>query len=274
MWTIDYRFVAIVLYGFLPLAILSSPLAESKVNLPLGIPRIVDTNGSILSIDYRFTTPEYQKAALNAVINEANHVALELNLHEQLPITQSNIVSNFISPFGYAYMKNRIGNVTTSNYTYYVSEGNKFSFLESTHIEEKCLAYQSQYTWPLSELDTNLAYELAAQSLMAVSMDINGLNRDFDLAVVPDNTYVHSPKDKFVPIYHVLWKPKDFQQMGGAEVTVFTPTRTLLEMRVEEPQYIKREPLVISNLSELFPGTAQITTNLPGVIHLSAPGSY
>lgn len=75
-----------------------------------------------------FTTPAYRKEALRLVIEEANRVAQELNLPENLPITESNLVEVFISPP--SMVRLGFGNITTSNYTYYATVGDKFSYLE------------------------------------------------------------------------------------------------------------------------------------------------
>ena len=73
-----------------------------------------------------FTTKAYRDEAFRLVLQEANRVATELRLPEKLPITETDLVTRFISSFGYAHAKQAIGNVTTRNYTYYISEGNKF----------------------------------------------------------------------------------------------------------------------------------------------------
>jgi len=42
--------------------------------------------------DWRFTTKAYQDEALRLMIKEANKVAQELGLREQLPISRSNLI--------------------------------------------------------------------------------------------------------------------------------------------------------------------------------------
>jgi hypothetical protein len=105
-----------------------------------------------------FTTPAYRKVALRLVIEEANQVAQELNLPEQLPITETNLIEAHIAPPRMA--KIGIGNITTSNYVYYVSVGNKFSFLVRTHLQGEYNQLQKQYLWPMGRMDTNAAYQL------------------------------------------------------------------------------------------------------------------
>jgi len=243
-----------------------------KYNLPLGIPREVDTNGNIISIPQRFTTSLYQREALGLVLKEANQIAEELKLNNELPITESNLVEFHISPFGFAYMNRRIGGVTTKNYAYYVSQGNKFSYLIGTHQLEDSESYLAKYTWPVSQISTNIAYKLAIQWLTAIHVDIEALNRDCNVTVAVDDAYVHAPTGKFVPIYFVSWVPKNKESPGAASVRLFAPTKTLLQLRVEDEKYILRKPLIFTNLSDLFPGTAPIFTNRPvKTIYMSSP---
>ena len=82
------------------------------------------------------TTPSYHDAALQLVLAEANKVARELNLPEPLPITATNLTASYITPQRMAQRLGAIGNVTTANYTYFCSVGNKFSYLAKTGLEQ------------------------------------------------------------------------------------------------------------------------------------------
>jgi hypothetical protein len=237
---------------------------ETGRPLPPGVPRTVDTNGKTLNIKPQFTTPAFQKEALRLVVQEANVVAKELKLHDQLPITQSNIVEYFVGPFQYSYAYRRIGNITTKNYMYGAEAGDKFSIIVDTHEQEKCWKYFDKgYVWPISKINTNAAYQLATQWLAAVRMDVAGLNRDCRVSVTVDNAYVQAPAGKFVPIYWVSWVPTNCEGLSAASVRLFTPTKTLLDLKVDDQKYILRKPLVFTNLSELFPGAARIHTYYP-----------
>jgi hypothetical protein len=241
--------------------------------LPDGIPNLTNTNGGLN--DIFVTTPAYQKAALDRVIDEANLVAKQLDLPEDLPITKNNLIGAFISPFGFAYTDQKIGNVTTSNYCYCVSIGNKFSYVNEVGWEDECKDYQKEYVWPIEKMDTNAAYELATQWLMAVHMDVKALNRDLPLIIKMDNEVVWATPGKFVPVYYVAWckkstrpkwlivsNPKEWEAV--ASVRLFAPTKTLLELRVEDSKYILRSPIIFTNLGELLKQTNSLaTTNAP-----------
>ena len=242
-------------------------------DLPAGVPRQVNPDGSIDFIDTMFTTPAFQNEGLRLVIEEANKVANELKLNEKLPITKSNLCRAFIGPFGYTYKNKGVGNVDTTNYSYGVEQSYKFSDLTIANFDARCREYFEKYQWPIERLDTNAAYQLATQWLTAVHMDVKGLNRDFDVHVALD-PYWHGvqlgqlPKHKFSPIYYLWWTPKDKEsESGGAYVELFLPTKTLLQLSVGDAKYILRPPVVFTNLAALFPGKATITTNWPTKTH-------
>jgi hypothetical protein len=230
-------------------------------DLPPGVPRMVDTNGDLSYLDMKFTTQAYQQAAFNLVLREANQVAKDMHLPEELPITKSNVLQGFISPFGISYVQKCIGNISTKNYVYCVSVGNKFSYLEGTHQAEDCKRYAAAYMWPVSKIDTNLAYQQATQWLRAAHMDVAGLDRDCRMGSRTGDFYYYTPPGKFVPVYEVYWEGKTDKRNTVAEVMVFTPTKALLQLRVEDAKYILREPLGFTNLAALFPGVAPVITN-------------
>ncbi|MDE3100106.1 MAG: hypothetical protein KGJ88_11595 [Verrucomicrobiota bacterium] len=236
--------------------------------LPSGVPRDVDTNGNVIYVPLRFTTRLYQQCALELVSREANSVAEELNLTNDIPITISNLVEFHISPFGFAYARRAIGFIATSNYTYYVSRGDKFSDVTVADYDQTCSRYMKQ-SLPIKQFDTNAAYQLATQWLSAVHMDVKGLNRDYrvHIALSPFwnglSTLGEMPRKQFVPIYYVWWTNDRGGRGGVADVELFEPTKTLLQLDVQDPKYILRQPLAFTNLAALFPGVATISTNYP-----------
>ena len=236
--------------------------------LPAGVPRMIDTNGNVISINHRVTTPQYRHAAGQLLLQEANRVAEELRLADEvLPITKSNVEELIVTPFGFSCIRKSIGVVSTSNYVYEVAKGNRFSGLDVAGYDQVCLKLEKT-SLPLDQLDTNTTYQLASQWLAAASMDVAGLNRDCKahIAVSPHWNGLaklgETPKGNFVPIYYVWWTSpeNDAEGFGGvARVELFLPTRKLLQMSVDDPKYILRKPLVFTNLASLFPGTGRIS---------------
>ena len=239
--------------------------------LPPGVPRTVDTNGKVVYIDGSFTTKAYQDEALRLVIQEANTVARELQLPEALPITQSNLTHVYIGPFGFSYQLQAVGNITTSNYWYFVKRGNKFSDLTVADIDNRCRDYTAHYQWPITQIDTNAAYQLAVHWLSAAHMDVQALSRDCNVRVALDPHWNgvrmgQLPKRTFTPIYIVSWLargPGADSNAAVASVELFLPKQTLLSLSVDDPKYILRSPIVFANFAALFPGKGTIITNRP-----------
>ena len=219
-----------------------------------------------------FTTAKYENEALRLVIAEANKAAAALNLKEILPIMRTNLTKAFISPMGYTLRRQAVGNVTTSNYWYVVSRDYKLSEVSVANYDSRCLEYRVKHQIPIGQIDTNTPYQIATQWLAALSMDVQGLNRDCvarvavsphwnDLAELGDQPHGKT----FTPLYYVWWTPKNPPRAGtgGASVELFLPTRTLISLTVNDPKYIQRRPLTFTNFATLFPDKAAITTNYP-----------
>ena len=211
-----------------------------------------------------FTTPAYRKEALRLLVQEANKVGQELNLPEALPITETNLVKCYISSPRLAQSTGAIGNITTSNFTYYVSIGNKFSYLAPRNSEAGYSQLQKDYSWPMSQMDTNAAFKSATQLLAAASMDVGALTSNCDVHV---DAFIPEGKDgkHFVPLYWVYWMSKDGSSSGPvASVEVFEPTKSIRQLRVNRSEYILRKPLEITNLDYLLAQTNRLAaTNAP-----------
>ncbi len=207
----------------------------------------------------------YQREALKLLIQEANQVARELALPELLPITETNLVGHFILPLAGAQSWQAVGKIVTRNYAYYVSRQNKFCFLERMHNETEFRQWQKQYLRPVNLVDTNRAYQLAERWLSAVSIDVRGLNRDCRVHIVPSAPIKKGTNMYFLPIYWVYWTKPGEGRGSVASVQLFAPTETLMQLRVEDPKYILRKPLVFTNLDVLL-----TQTNTPAVTNAHA----
>jgi hypothetical protein len=228
---------------------------------------MVDTNGNVVWIDEEYTTKQYQVAASKLVLQEANRVAKELRLPEKLPITETDLVESVVTPYGFNYIHQSIGSVTTKHYSYYVSQGNKFNELDVANYDQTCLKLRDQGTLPIKQMNTNAAYQLAIHWLATASMDVKGINRDCKTHVALSpfwNGLVHldeKPHKRFVPIYFVWWTStkNDLERHGNvAYVELYAPTTTLLQLSVSDPKYILRKPLEFTDLDSLLPGTAPV----------------
>jgi len=213
------------------------------------------------------TTAAYRQEALQLVIDEANRVAQKLNLSENLPITQSSVIRAFISPP--QMTKVGFGNITTSNYIYYVTVGDKFSYLEKYFADVMNKDYaelKAQYLWPMSRMDTNAAIQSATQWLAAASMDVEAINRDCNVHVE-----ALTPEGKsgahFVPLYRVYWTEKQGNSFApAASIEFLEPTKSLRQLRVNKTEYILRNPLQVAGFDYL-----QFQTNAPAPINSRKP---
>ncbi len=239
--------------------------------LPPGVPRWVDPDGKNVYLKSSFTSKAYHDEALRLVILEANEVAKELGLAEKLPIAKSDLKGAFISPFGYAYRKKKIGNITTSNYFYGVEQGNKFSNLAITDLDGHCFDYRKRYQLPIDEIDTNKAVSLATDYLAALRVDVQMLGRECNIVSEISSFWNGVQRGEkpslttFVPIYDVFWLPKAHTNAFGdvAMVELFLPGKSVLQLTVYDEKYILRKPMIFTNLAILFPGNAAIITNVP-----------
>ena len=115
------------------------------------------------------------------------------------------------------------------------------------------------YLWPISQINTNAAFQLATQILIAASMDVKALQRDCTVRIRASTP--EGPNGKhFVPIYWIAWVSKraegeDIGMGSGASIELFEPTREIRQLHVLNSEYILRKPLVIQNLDKLLSQT-------------------
>jgi hypothetical protein len=220
---------------------------------------------TIKRLPLSYTTQEYQREAKRLLIAEANCVAADLALPELLPITEANIRGVLVLPFGTAYSDQMVGRVVTARYWYFMSVSNRFSYLSIADYEKVIGGLEISNRWPIGRRDTNEPYQMAVKWLSEAKMDVKALNRDCRVDVeLSDVLRGRQACDAqtFVPIYCVTWltctNKEDITQYRiglKAEVEVFIPSDTLLQMRVNDGNYILRRPLTFTNLAELVGGT-------------------
>lgn len=202
-----------------------------------------------------FTTHAYAAAALDLMIQEANQVAGALTLDETLPIRRTNLISKFVIPYGMTKFMTEIGNITTSNYNYVIGMHDKLCFVTWNHEEQALRSWAKSYSWPMSRLDTNAAVELATQWLAAASMDVAGLSRDCNVHVLTVKIAGNGTNAYFIPAYTVVWAKGPRGHGSTASVRVFVPTKSLMYLYVDDPEYNLRKPVLFTNLDALLSGS-------------------
>jgi len=204
-------------------------------------------------------SPAYRKEVSRLLLQEANRVAQALSLPEKMPIAETNITKVAVYPPRIAKNMEAVGNVITTNFTYYVSVGYKFSALTRTHLQQEDNQLKSKYVLPINQMDTNAAFQLATQFLTAALMDVAALNRDCDVRI--DTAMTSGQDDEhFVPLYSISWVNRRKQEMPGnaASVELFLPTKSIQQMHISKSEYILRQPLQITN-----PDFLHLPTNGP-----------
>ena len=209
------------------------PISESEVAVLRSLP------------DWKFTTKAYQEEALRLMLEEVNRVAPQLPLHEQLPITRTNLTGYHVGPPGLV----RLGWVSTTNYEYVFDR--QFCCLLRRDMLARFYEAKAQYSWPLSRMDTNKAFQVATQLMTAVSMDVAGLNRDCAVEITEPEREGFLRKH-FFPHYWVNWRKSG---KAVAYIEFIEPTKSILQLDVCDPTYVLRAPLRIPNLAVLLAQT-------------------
>ena len=214
----------------------------------------------------QYTTPAYKEAAARTILDEANQVCRELNLHEKLPIKENDLIEVHISsPFISDHARS-VGGISTSNFDYSASQGNKLCYI-SKHFnseadrEKDWLFLKAKYLTSSSQINTNAAYMLATQWLAAAAFDVKQLEHDSKVEI---KTWKLG--DNFVPVYWIRWlqpyvavnsisDPPPSGMAIIATVELLMPEHKLRILRVEKPEYNERKPLIIHNRDDLLEQT-------------------
>ena len=215
---------------------------------------------------------DYQTRVARRLVEEANDAARTLGLDETFPIELSNVVSIYVSPPSMASMFGTVGNIGTRNYTYYVSVASMLSFVELAESKRQLDRVRSEYLWPLSRVDTNAAYRLATQWLGLLSMDVAALEHDCRVTIEP--WFPEGSKSQsFVPLYWVYWRRTGREAEPVALVQLLEPTKKLWQLRVQQPEYIRRKRLETGTPTRSPQTTNASPQNLPGLNSSSNSGT-
>jgi hypothetical protein len=194
----------------------------------------------------------YQQEAIRLILREATQVATALKLSEPLPISETNLTEYFLSPLRFAQETGAIGNITAQNYRFSVPRSNKLCYIMGLRQEENLLKWEKDYSWPLSRMDTNAAYQLATQWLYEISIDVEKLNSIYRVVIEAEDSYGQT--NRFVPAYWVYWALGPKGSGSAASVRLFLPTKTLMQLRVENVGCILRPPITFTNIDALLSG--------------------
>lgn len=200
-------------------------------------------------------SPAYREEISHLLFKEADQAAAELGLPDYLPVSVRNITRLVIFPPRLAKNMQGLGSVVTSNYIYSVSCGYKFSGITRVRLQQEDDQLKAKYVLPMSQMDTNAAFQLATHFLSLASMDVTALNRDCKVHIT---TSVCPDYEHFVPIYYISWVKRREQFGNVASVEVFLPDKSLRQLRVARSEYILSQPVKISD-----PEFLSLPTNAP-----------
>ncbi len=197
-----------------------------------------------------WTSPAYQSRAYQLMLAEANTVRKDLKLPVD-PIQPGDITEQYVRPprFGYG------GHLTTARYDFQFDTAGKLQTLLRFSLvwppEPIETTYGRLFKSP-SLLDTNSAYQLATQWLAQLSVDVAALEAKYT-ASVGQQEWSNKSKDPskpvYLPVYLVRWRAGRSKQ--AAEVHILGTTKELLMLRIDDPSFSSRAPLVITEPAEL-----------------------
>ena len=214
-------------------------------------------------IAYLHTTFAYQSAAMQFMVGQANFEAQQLHLAEPLPIVAPASTNDWnvaMPPEGVS------GGFATSNYIYQFREGKLVSIQKKT--QRRGAAPNPAETQP-SLIDTNGAYQLAAQWLAAISVDVPALESKYPhsamqfgsrpLGIRNRNAIIHTNTSTAMsPLFRVTWgSPRRRPAVAAGSATtvsmdILGSTRQCTGLRIQNPDLLKYAPLKVTNAAALL----------------------
>ena len=218
-----------------------------------------EDRGQLELARWRYTTRAYKEAALDVLLQEVNRVAHDMQLPEKLPIERADLVETHVAAPFWSEHVGGFGSITTRNYDYSASVGNKLSYIVRNlgPSDQREQAYnnslKARYLAPINQMDTNAAHAMATQFLASAGVDVLALERDYRKEIL-----AWEVGDKFVPVYSIRWhQPYDITSgpPAPAFVQLLAPERRLLQMHVESEKHLRRKRLVVPNRDRLLQQT-------------------
>jgi hypothetical protein len=217
----------------------------------------------------------YKATVLAMALAQANQVAQQLNLPCQKPIEHSDLKWAYVSPPGLSKPLLPSVSFDTKDFAYSFTDG-KLHVIHGFAYSNWDMEHYHQWVKMRSLVDSNAAYQLAAQWLSTVSVNVPALNRNYPLTVGQpffwaDPSSATNTNRVTLPIYQVKWgNPGD----PAVAVEIFGPTKELMDLHVEDQSFSTRTNLFLTNSAELNnipdpPKKTLLHTNVPQVFHSS-----
>ena len=220
------------------------------------------------------TSLAYRASVGPKMLAEANYFAKKLNLLPRRPIQENDIVRFYVAAPLYSRIDNTNlpspaaklcaaqfvagGFIDTTNFDFSFNKGYLWGVNNRLKHIERFDLYDEWAKTP-SLIDTNGAYQLAAQWLSAVDVDVAALEKEYKPIVEqqwcwnqPGLNVHHPPGDTnktMLPIFNVTWGTNWVEY--PARVQILGTTKELMMLNFSEFSVSRRPLLVITNAIEL-----------------------
>jgi hypothetical protein len=159
-----------------------------------------------------------------------------------------------------------IGSIDAVNYAFGFELGKGVTSANRLSAMREWGDIKSKYTWPISRLDTNGAFQEALQILKVAEVDTDAMNRDADSISITAS--INPSKVDFTPVYWLAWKKKATSGISSlstdnriASFVFLEPTKTIHQFHIFDPKYILRKPFNSPDFMALL--TTDPTNNPP-----------
>ena len=200
----------------------------------------------------------YKYVAIAVMLAEINYCTVRLSLRVGQPISLGNLQTSYVSD---PWVTGFGGTLETEKYSFIFYKSGILRRIQRLHPYEKLPLRELQ--WKQSRLtsliNTNEAYQMATNWLMAISVDLPGLECKFPHSVdqrffYPDATGLDDPPDKrkrifLLPIFHVYWGDKE---NPAVLVSIYGPTKEMLGIYQNDDSFSLRPRNLLTNVDSLI----------------------
>lgn len=198
----------------------------------------------------------YKCVAVTLMLAEINICASRLHLPVDLPMKEQDIKAEAVFPPGIIGFAGRID---TEKYSFSFAKSGRLRFITNLNDNRGNLSlreYQEQISHIKSVINTNDAYRIATNWLVAMDVDVQRLEKENShmskqqfFTAWPDNEKNNVEREFTLPFFDVKWgnwtQPVIDVKISGA-------TGELLKLRQEDDSYSKRPVSLIKDVDKLL----------------------
>lgn len=209
----------------------------------------------------------YKFAVLQLLLGDVNHVSQQLELPGSSVKGIEQVRYLYVAPPTAGFC----ANLKTTNYAFGYAQGARSVRLLAPSGRDYEGWFLSQYTvWAQtpSQIDTNVAYQMASQWLAKVSVDVPALELAYRATVsqlevakeaLPKAGRKAGSKSQRqkLPVFYVRWGDGQYHQFGkpsispAIEVVILGTTKQLLELRIMDDVFVRRPKMLVAHADEI-----------------------